>query len=347
MAIRKASDANLTGKKYNDASAGATKIADVPDAPTITGSPTRIHQGASVPFTAPITGGTVSNYTIVASPGNATGTGATSPIQLSGLSAGTQYTFRIKGSSTGGTGNLSSASNAITAANASYVLASTYNSSATYTVPSGVSEVTAFSFGGGSGGSGQSGGSGGVGAAGIIPVTAGQEYVIGVAAAAGTSNFGNALSSNGAGNATSISNGNGSGNGGGGDTAGNAGGNLAKSSITLSYGGGGGGGGNGGTANPENQWNGFGISAGGNGGGAGGLPYGAAGGGGGTGYNNCCPHSLGGSPGGTGGTGQARGGGGGGGGNGGRNNYGGPAPGTAPAGAGGTGQVIVYEYKVV
>jgi hypothetical protein len=34
MAVRKASDSNLTGKKYNDGSAGAAKIADVPNVPT-------------------------------------------------------------------------------------------------------------------------------------------------------------------------------------------------------------------------------------------------------------------------------------------------------------------------
>lgn len=349
MAIRKASDSNLTGKKYNDASAGATKIEDVPDAPTITGAPTRIHQGATVPFTAPITGGTVSNYTIEASPGNATGTGATSPIQIQGLSAGTEYTFRIRGSSTGGAGLRSSASNAITAANASYVLANTYNSSDTYTVPSGVSEVTVFSFGGGSPGSGNTGGAGGAGAAGILAVSAGQTYSIGVAAASGTSNFGNALSSNAAGNATSRNSGNGGGAGGNG--AGGAGGNINKSGITLSYSGGGGGAGNGGYADPGNMWNGFSYAVGGNAGGAGGAPYGAAGGSGGAGYNNCCPHSIGGSPGGTGGTGQARGGGGGAGGNGGSvaGGYGGFVGngGKGAAGPGGTGQVLVYEYKVV
>ena len=35
MAIRKASDSNLTGKKYNDGSAGGSKIADVPSLPTL------------------------------------------------------------------------------------------------------------------------------------------------------------------------------------------------------------------------------------------------------------------------------------------------------------------------
>ena len=346
MAIRKASDSNLTGKKYNDASAGATKIADVPDAPAITGSPTRIHQGATIPFTAPITGGTPANYTVVASPGGATADSATSPIQVSGLSAGTQYTFRIKGANAGGTGNLSSASNAITAANASYVLASTYNTTTNYTVPAGVSEVTIFAFGGGSGGSGSTGGGGGLAAAGILAVTEGGTHAVGVAAAGGTSNFGNALTSNATGNATSKNAGNGSGNGGGNSTPGNAGGNINKSGVTLSYGGGGGGGGNGGGADPDNQWNGFGIYVGGNGGGAGGLPYGAAGGGGGSAFHNLSPQNRGGNAGGTGGTGQARGGGGGGGGNGGSNSQGGSG-GAGAAGVGGTGQVIVYEYKVV
>ena len=346
MAIRKASDSNLTGKKYTDASAGGSKIVDVPDAPTITDTPTRIHQGATVPFTVANTGGVASNYTVEASPGNATGTGTTSPITITGLTAGTSYTFRIKGTAAAGAGPRSAASNAITAANASWVLASTYNSSTNYTVPTGVSSLTLFTFGGGSPGSGTSGGAGGAGAGGVLGVSAGETYGVSVAAAAGTSSFGSALNSAASGNATSKTAGNGGGNGGGNATPGNAGGSVTVSGVTLSYGGGGGGGGNGGYANPMNQWNGFGIYVGGNGGGAGGAPYGATGGSGGSAYHNLNPQTTGGNPGGTGGTGQARGGGGGGGGNGGANAYGGGG-GTGSAGPGGTGQVIVYEYKVV
>lgn len=348
MAIRKASDSGLSGKKYNDASAGTSKIVDVPDAPTISGTPVRIDAGATVAFTAPTTGGIPSNYTVESVPGNATATGSSSPINIQGLTAGTSYTFTVKASSATGTGRKSAASNAITAANATWVLGQTYNSSDTYTVPSGVSALSVFAFGGGApGAAGNTGGAGGSGAAGVInSVNSGTSYGVSVAAASGTSSFGSELNSTASGNAGTKVAGNGGGNAGANGTPGGAGGNVSVSGITLSYGGGGGGGGNGGVANPSNQWNGFGIFVGGNGGGAGGTPYGAAGGGGGGAFHNNAPQNRGGNPGGTGSTGSARGGGGGGGGNGGYNNQGGSG-GTGPGGSGGTGQVIVYEYKVV
>lgn len=114
MAIRKASDSNLTGKKYNDGSAGGSKINDVPDAPT-PGTPTLSYVTASVPFTTKTTGGTATSYTVTSVPGSITATGSSSPIAVPGLSDGTTYTFKIKGTNAdGAVGGDSSASSSVT-----------------------------------------------------------------------------------------------------------------------------------------------------------------------------------------------------------------------------------------
>jgi hypothetical protein len=86
----------------------------VPQAPTIgtataTGSTT-----ATVAYTANATGGAaVSTYTATSSPGGLTGTGA-SPITVSGLTAGTAYTFTVTATNANGTSAASSASNSTT-----------------------------------------------------------------------------------------------------------------------------------------------------------------------------------------------------------------------------------------
>ena len=82
---------------------------------------TASHSGSvltiSVPFTAPTyTGkGTISSYTVTSSGGH-TGSGASSPISVSGLTSGTSYTFTVMATTnTGVTSDSSSASNAVTA----------------------------------------------------------------------------------------------------------------------------------------------------------------------------------------------------------------------------------------
>lgn len=105
MAVRKASDSNLTGKKYSDGSAGGSKVVDVPDAPT-PGTPTLTYLSASVPFTTTTKGGIPTTYTITSSPGGITASGSSSPVTISGLSEATVYTFTITGvnvNSRGGT----------------------------------------------------------------------------------------------------------------------------------------------------------------------------------------------------------------------------------------------------
>jgi hypothetical protein len=65
-----------------------------PGAPTI-GTATAGNANASVTFTAPTFTGrrAITSYTVTSSPGGFTGTGASSPVTVSGLSNGTAYTF--------------------------------------------------------------------------------------------------------------------------------------------------------------------------------------------------------------------------------------------------------------
>ena len=86
----------------------------VPDAPTI-GTATAGNTSASVTFTAPsnVGGGAITGYTVVSSPGGFTGTGASSPITVSGLTNGASYTFTVVATNAYGTGPASAASNSI------------------------------------------------------------------------------------------------------------------------------------------------------------------------------------------------------------------------------------------
>lgn len=85
----------------------------VPDAPTI-GTATASSGGASVTFTAAATGTTATSFIATSSPGGVTGTSATSPISISGLTNGTAYTFTVAGVGVTGTGAPSAASNSVT-----------------------------------------------------------------------------------------------------------------------------------------------------------------------------------------------------------------------------------------
>jgi hypothetical protein len=108
-----ATNANGTGNA-SSASASTTPLS-VPQAPTI-GTATDAGTGTSVTvaYTANATGGAaVSAYTATSSPGGFTGTGA-SPITVSGLTAGTAYTFTVTATNSQGTSSASSASNSVT-----------------------------------------------------------------------------------------------------------------------------------------------------------------------------------------------------------------------------------------
>jgi len=84
---------------------GITAVPDVVDAPTI-GTATGTSDGsltASVTFTAATTGGAASSYGAISDPGSLTGTSATSPVTVSGLTADTAYTFQVYGINSSGT----------------------------------------------------------------------------------------------------------------------------------------------------------------------------------------------------------------------------------------------------
>ena len=87
----------------------------VPNAPTI-GTATAGGGSASVTFTAPadVGGGAITGYSVVSTPGGVIGTGASSPITVSGLTGGTAYTFKVFATNAYGPSPLSAASNSVT-----------------------------------------------------------------------------------------------------------------------------------------------------------------------------------------------------------------------------------------
>ncbi|WP_158621251.1 fibronectin type III domain-containing protein [Dyella dinghuensis] len=87
----------------------------VPGAPTI-GTATAGSGQVSVSFTAPaFTGGaSITQYTATSSPGGLTGTCASTPCVVTGLTNGTAYTFTVTATNSAGTGAPSAASNSAT-----------------------------------------------------------------------------------------------------------------------------------------------------------------------------------------------------------------------------------------
>ena len=101
----------------------ASSDKSVPDAPTI-GTATNVGSGRAfnngrgdVTFTAPTYTGRlpITSYTATSSPGGFTGTGAGSPISVTGLQSATGYTFTATATNSVGTSGSSAASNSITA----------------------------------------------------------------------------------------------------------------------------------------------------------------------------------------------------------------------------------------
>lgn len=103
---------------------GGNTWPSVPGAPT---SPvaTAGNASASVAFVAPAdTGypaGTIIGYRVTSTPGGFTGTGATSPVTVTGLTNGTAYTFTVAAQNVNGYGPESVASNSVTPALPVYI----------------------------------------------------------------------------------------------------------------------------------------------------------------------------------------------------------------------------------
>jgi hypothetical protein len=87
----------------------------VPGAPTSVSASAVTYSSASVSFSAPACTGhtTIDYYQAISSPGCVTATGS-SPITVSGLSACTTYTFRVRAHNSAGYGSYSSSSSSIT-----------------------------------------------------------------------------------------------------------------------------------------------------------------------------------------------------------------------------------------
>jgi hypothetical protein len=108
------------------------KVLDIPTVPTV-GTATAGELSATVAFTASTKGGPVSTYTALSNPGSVTGSGTSSPVTVTGLTAGTAYTFTVRGNNVTGSSEYSSASNSVTPTE----ILTSYESIATVTVGSG------------------------------------------------------------------------------------------------------------------------------------------------------------------------------------------------------------------
>tara|TARA_S200002703_G_scaffold15916_1_gene13530 strand:+ start:3023 stop:4153 length:1131 start_codon:yes stop_codon:yes gene_type:complete len=268
-----------------------------PDAPTIGAVTVASGTSLSVAFTAPSdTGGAaIDSYAVIAydSSGNAfSATGSSSPITVSGLTTGTEYTCQVQAINVFGSSQYSGTATGTPAVQGqeAYTSAGTYS----FTAPTGVTSVSVVAVGGGGGSGGtQSGSTAGDGGGGPglrygnnISVTAGNSYTVVV----GDVGVNGAIYTHGQNGGDSSFNGTDVVAGGGFGTGAGRNGNGGSGSLGSGISGGGGDGGQG-----SPQSNGFGGGGGGaagySGNGGNGAAYGAtaqsgSGGGGGGGTSN-------------------------------------------------------------
>jgi hypothetical protein len=177
-----------------------TYIDSVPGSSTVPSPPISVsaikgNALAIVTFTAPTNNGgaAITSYTVTSSPGGITASGPGSPITVTGLTNGIEYTFTVVATNSVGNSVASVASNAVTPS-ASLTRVVFTSGSGTWTVPSGVISIDYLVVGGGGGGgagSGTGAGGGGGGGSvktGTLSVTPGDgiSYVVGNGGLGGT-----------------------------------------------------------------------------------------------------------------------------------------------------------------
>jgi trimeric autotransporter adhesin len=108
---------NVVGSGAASAASNSVTPATVPGAPTI-GTATAGNAQANVSFTTPASNGgsAITGYTLTSSPGGLTASGTASPITITGLTNGTEYTFAVTAANAVGTSVASGVSNSITPA---------------------------------------------------------------------------------------------------------------------------------------------------------------------------------------------------------------------------------------
>jgi len=106
---------NANGNSSPSSASNSVTPSAVPGAPTI-GTATKGNAQATVPFTAPVSNGgsVITGYTVTSTPGGFTGMGTASPINVTGLTNGTAYTFTVIATNANGPSLPSSASNSVT-----------------------------------------------------------------------------------------------------------------------------------------------------------------------------------------------------------------------------------------
>lgn len=110
---------NSSGTSLSSGASSAVTVTTVPAAPTVgsVSSPSAGLNSLSVPFTANNTGGkTITSYQVLTAPGSLTFSSSSSPISVSGLSFGTNYTFQVRALNANGYSSYSSSSSQITVA---------------------------------------------------------------------------------------------------------------------------------------------------------------------------------------------------------------------------------------